>query len=422
MKENTLSQVIEQICEERGISKKSVVGVIEQALAAAFKKDFGSKKENIKVVFELEQGKTQVFRIFEIVDEVEDKDDQTTLLDLKELKAKVFKFQPSSKEDEERIIKVKLKNLKRSDKVAIDVTPEKSYGRIAAQTAKQVVIQKIREIERDTLFNEYKKKEGQVINALVQKVEGENVVCDLGKCAGILPPAEQIRDEKYISGARLKVLVLEVNRTPKGPRIWVSRSHPELLRKLFELEVPEVYSGQVEIKAITREAGSRSKIAVVSKDEGVDPIGACVGQRGARIQTIVNELSGEKIDIIIYSDDPKRFVASALAPAKVAETKLNEKERIATCFVLENSLSLAIGKRGQNVRLAAKLTGWKIDIKKVEVKKEKSKKGVDKKEKQPKDTKKGKTKKREKKSNDSSRSKEKDKKEKRLKKEKKRKK
>jgi N utilization substance protein A len=239
---------------------------------------------------------------------------------------------------------------------------KEDYGRIAAQTAKQVIIQRIREAERETIFDEYKEKEGQIISGVIQRYDRGNVYVDLGKTIGILFPEEQVGSERYPIGDRLKFYVLAVEKTFKGPGIVLSRSHPKLISKLFELEVPEIAQKTVEIKALVREPGSRSKIAVASLEEGVDPVGSCVGQKGTRVAAVINELGGEKIDIIEWSEDSARFMANALSPAKVKEMEINEKKREAKVYVPEDQLSLAIGKGGQNVRLAAKLTGWKIDV------------------------------------------------------------
>ena len=257
-----------------------------------------------------------------------------------------------------------MKNIRLGDEIWTEITPEDgtNFGRIAAQTAKQVIIQKLREAERNILFSEYKSKERTLQNGMVQRVEGDTVLIDLGKSTGVLFPSEQIRGEQYQPNQRLKILILHVESTSKGPKITLSRSHPDMVRKLFELEVPEIYNGTVEIKAIAREAGSRSKISVYSTQDGVDPIGACVGQRGTRVQTIMNELGGEKIDVIEWSEDPVKLIANALSPAKILNVQLDMEEKSATVGVLEDQLSLAIGKAGQNVRLAARLTGWKIDI------------------------------------------------------------
>ncbi len=248
------------------------------------------------------------------------------------------------------------------DEIIIELPLPGDFGRMAAQTAKQVIIQKIREAERETIYQEFKGKEGEVIVGTIQRQEGYLVLVDFGRVTAILPPEEQIERDKYRPGSRLKFYVVSVATTAKGPEIVVSRSHPEIVRKLFATEVPEVGSGAIEIRAIAREAGYRSKIAVESKDDNIDPIGSCVGQRGIRAQTIISELGGEKIDIIEYNEDPARFIANALSPAKILNVEISEAGRLARVKVKEDQLSLAIGKNGQNVRLASKLTGWKIDI------------------------------------------------------------
>lgn len=253
------------------------------------------------------------------------------------------------------------KDIKPGEELEFPLETHTDFGRIAAQTAKQVVLQKIKEIEKETVFTEFQAKEGQVLSGTVQRLEGRNIFLNIGKTLGILAREEQVPGEFYRVGQRLKALLLKAENTPRGPMIFLSRSHPKLVCKLFELEVPEIASGQVQIKAIAREAGSRSKIAVSSNDDRVDPIGAAVGQRGTRVMTVINELGGEKIDIILWSDDSQQMIANALSPAKVIEIKLGEKNS-AIAVVPEDQLSLAIGKDGQNVRLAAKLTGWKIDI------------------------------------------------------------
>ena len=244
----------------------------------------------------------------------------------------------------------------------MEVTPRK-FGRIAAQTAKQVVVQRIREAERGIIFDEFYNKEGEIVTGIIQRTEKRNVIIDLGKAEAILPPAEQAQNEKYNFNERIKTYIIEVKKTTKGPQIIVSRTHPGLVKRLFEMEVPEIHDGIVEIKSIAREAGSRTKLAVYSRDDNVDPVGACVGQRGIRVQAVVDELRGEKIDIIRWSSNPEEYISSSLSPAKVIRVSINEEEKSAKVTVPDNQLSLAIGKEGQNARLAAKLTGWKIDIK-----------------------------------------------------------
>ncbi len=339
-----LEQALEQIAEEKGITREEIISMIEASLAAAFRKDYGEKDQNIVVEFDPSNLSTKVFDVKTVVAEglVEDTQREIDLETAKEKK----------------------KSVKVGDEIKTEITPKTgtNYGRIAAQTAKQVIIQKLREAERNVQFSDFKAKERTLQNGVVQRVEGDTVLVDLGKATGVLFPSEQIRGEKYSIGQRLKVLILHVEPATKGPKITLSRSHPDMVRKLFELEVPEIYNGSVEIKAVAREAGSRSKVAVMSSQDGVDPIGSCVGQRGSRVQTVMAELSGEKIDIIEYSDDPVKFIAHALSPAKILNVMLDEASKEAKVGVLEDQLSLAIGKAGQNVRLAARLTGWKIDI------------------------------------------------------------
>lgn len=335
-------QALNQIAEEKDIDKKEILNMIEVSLAAAFRKDYGQKDQNIVVEFLPETLGTKVFDVKKVVEEVEDPGKEVSLADGKKLK----------------------KSAKIGDVIKTEITPKTGakFGRIAAQTAKQVIVQKIREAERGVLFTEFKSKERQLISGVVQRIEGETVLIDMGKATGVLFPSEQIKDEKYTMGSRIKVLILHVEPTAKGPKITLSRSHPDVVRRLFELEVPEIHNGVVEIKGVAREAGSRSKIAVWSSQEGVDPIGACVGQRGSRVQVIMTELNGEKIDIISWSEDTVKFIANALSPAKIVNVELHQEEKEAKVGVLSDQLSLAIGKAGQNVRLAARLTGWKIDI------------------------------------------------------------
>jgi N utilization substance protein A len=251
--------------------------------------------------------------------------------------------------------------IKPGEELEIVLEPKADYGRIAAQTAKQVIMQKIREAERTSIFEEYKSKEGEIISGIVQRIEGRNVFLDIGKTLGILSREEQVPGEFYRPGQRLKIFILKIEETSKGPIVFLSRAYPKLVSKLFELEVPEISAGQVEIKSIAREPGSRSKISVASTVEGIDPIGASVGQKGTRVQAVINELGGEKIDIIEYSEEPEKYIANSLSPAKVLEVKIMPKNK-ALAVVPDDQLSLAIGKAGQNVRLAAKLTGWKIDV------------------------------------------------------------
>lgn len=333
---------LNQIAEEKDLDKAEILKMIEVSLAAAFRKDYGKKDQNIVVEFIPDTLGTKVFDVKKVVELVEDPVKEMTVADAKTHK----------------------KGAKVGDEIKMDITPKTGakFGRIAAQTAKQVIVQKIREAERGVLFTDFKAKERQLVSGMIQRVEGDTVLVDLGKATGVLFPSEQIKGEKYSIGSRIKVLILHVEPTAKGPKITLSRSHPDVVRRLFEIEVPEIFNGIVEIKAIAREAGSRTKIAVWSSQDGVDPIGACVGQRGTRVQVIMSELNGEKIDIIAWAEDSVKFIANALSPAKILNVTLNEETKEAKVGVLEDQLSLAIGKAGQNVRLAARLSGWKIDI------------------------------------------------------------
>ncbi len=330
---------LNQIEKEKGIDKEVIFEAIETSLVSACKKNFGTS-QNIKVVINRETGDVACYAQKEVVEEVEDKMLQISLEDAKNINP-YFVI---------------------GDVIDIEVTP-KNFGRISAQTAKQVVVQKFREAEREILYNQYITKEKDIMTGIVQRRERKNVIVQLGKIDAILTPNEQIPLEEYNFMDRIKVYVLEVKQSTKGPQIYVSRTHPELVKRLFEQEVPEVYDGTVEIKSIAREAGSRTKIAVYAKDKNVDALGACVGQNGYRVNVIVNELHGEKIDVISWSEDPKEFIAAALSPSKVLAVSINEQDQSAKIVVPDHQLSLAIGKEGQNARLSAKLTGWRIDIK-----------------------------------------------------------
>ena len=327
------------VAKEKGIDKEVVFEAIEASLVSACKKNFGTS-QNIKVVIDRESGNVACYAQKTVASPVEDPQLEISL----------------------EMARVLNPNYVVGDVVDLEVTP-KDFGRISAQTAKQVVVQKFREAEREILFNQYITKEREVVTAIVQRKERRNIIVQMGKIDAILSANEQIPGEQYNFMDRIKVYVLEVKQTTKGPQIFVSRTHPELVKRLFEQEVPEVHDGTVEIKSIAREAGSRTKIAVYSKNENVDALGACVGQNGYRVNVIVSELGGEKIDVINWSEDPKEFIAAALSPSKVLEVALNEAEQSAKIVVPDHQLSLAIGKEGQNARLSAKLTGWRIDIK-----------------------------------------------------------
>lgn len=324
---------------EKGLQVGVLLEAIEAALVSAYKKNFGSA-QNVRIEIHPETGEIKVLAQKKIVEKVNDPRVEISLEEARKLNA----------------------NYEVGDIVEKEVTP-KEFGRIAAQTAKQVVIQRIREAERNLIYEEFVARENDIATGIVRRQEGRNWIIDLGRAEAIMTPTEQIPSEVYTQGERIKVYILEVKKTTKGPQIFVSRTHPGLLKRLFELEVPEIHDGIVEIKGVAREAGTRSKIAVYSRDEKVDPVGACVGPKGIRVQAVVNELRGEKIDIIKWSDDPAVFVANSLSPARVLDVEIDYENKIGRVIVPDNQLSLAIGKEGQNARLAAKLTGWKIDIK-----------------------------------------------------------
>jgi len=330
---------LEQLEKEKGIRKDIIIEAIEAALISAYKKNFGSAM-NVKVNIDRATGDVKVFGLRKVT-EVSDPD----TMDI-------------SVEEAQQINPA----LNIGDIAEMEVTP-KSFGRIAAQTAKQVVVQKLREAERGIIYDEFYNKESDIVTGIIQRIEKRNVIVDLGKTEAVLATSEQTPGEEYKFNERLKTYIIEVKKTTKGPQIMISRTHPGLVKRLFELEVPEIHDGTVEIKSISREPGSRTKIAVYSKDENVDPVGACVGQRGTRVQAIVDELRGEKIDIIKWSNDIKDYISSSLSPAKVIRVDVIEDQKSAKVVVPDYQLSLAIGKEGQNARLAAKLTGWKIDIK-----------------------------------------------------------
>jgi transcription termination/antitermination protein NusA len=364
-----LQVAIQQICSEKNLPFEAVLETIETALAAAYRKDFGQKNQNIKVKFDVVTKAMEVDDIKTVVEDIdlEELEKQKEELDAKRLageeidESKIKRFNPKTE-----IMISEAKKLKKGatlgEEIRTRLEVPSEFGRMAAQTAKQVIIQKLREAERDNIFSEFKEKEGELTTAVIQRREGRSIYLDIGHTLAVMPYEEQTPNEKYLSGQRIKVIILSVNVTPKGPEIIVSRANANLLKELFKAEVPEINSGVVEVKAVAREAGSRSKIAVYSNQESIDPIGSCVGQRGTRVQTIINELSGEKIDIIEWNDDPEKFIINALSPAKVLSIKINKSENTAVVKVNEDQLSLAIGRSGQNVRLAAKLANCKIDI------------------------------------------------------------
>ena len=368
----SFTSAISQIAEEKGISFEKVLESIETAIAAAYKKDYGKKGQLIKAKLDSQSGEIKFWQVKLVVDQSMIYSEKE-LEELKEKKAELteeaqkVRFNPEKHILIEEAKKFNPK-IEVGQELEIALEAQKDYGRIAAQTAKQVILQKIREAEREAIFQEYKSKEGEIISGIVQRIEGKNVFFDIGKTLGILPKEEQVPGEFYRPSQRLKVYLLKVEESSKGPVIFLSRAYPKLISRLFELEVPEISSGSVQIKAIAREAGSRTKIAVASLVEGIDPIGSMVGQRGTRVTAVINELGGEKIDIIEWSEDPEKYIENSLSPAKVLEVKILPKNK-ALCLVPEDQLSLAIGRDGQNVRLAAKLTGWKIDVRSPETEK-----------------------------------------------------
>jgi len=362
-----LQAALQQLETEKGVSEDKIIKTIEDALSAAYKKDFGKKSQIVHAKFNPESGAMSFAQAKYVVDESmlkteEDLDDENEEEEIKEGEVKKIRFNPEHHIMLEEARKIK-KNAKAGDEITFPLETKENFGMVAAQTAKQVIIQRIREAEKESIYGEFKKRQGEIISGIVQRMEGGNVFVDLGRATAILPREEQIRGERYRTGERTRALLFLVEETHRGINLFLSRSHPKFIAKLFEIEIPEISNGAVEIKNIAREAGSRSKIAVVSKQEGIDPVGSCVGQKGVRISTIISELGGEKIDIIEWSDNPEELIGNALSPAKIIGVKVNEKTREAEVTVDEDQLSLAIGKMGQNVRLAAKITGWKIDIK-----------------------------------------------------------
>jgi len=353
-----LKLALEQLESERRISRDLLVDAIEQSLAAAYKKEYGKKGQIVRAHIDLDGGSFSFEQIKTVVDD------------------SVVRFEEESESDdderehfnEEKHLLLEDAHIMKSDakvgdELVFNLEPKDDFGRIAAQTAKQVIMQRIREAERTSIMDEFGSKEGDIVSGYIQKVDRGTVFIDFNRATGVLPPNEQIPGERYVRGARIRAYLFHVEESPRGVNLRLSRTHPKFLEKLFAFESPEVASGVVEIKAIAREPGARSKIAVWTDDNNIDPVGSCVGQKGVRVSTVMNELGGEKIDIIEWSPDAEEFVRKSLSPAKVLDLELNDEEHKATIEVTPDQLSLAIGKGGQNVRLAAKLTGWKIDIK-----------------------------------------------------------
>ena len=331
---------LEDLEKEKGIKKEYLLESIETALVTAYKRNFDSL-ENVKVEMDKKTGATHVYSVKEVVKEVENPDTQITVKDAQ-------KINP---------------DLNEGDNLETEIVP-RNFGRIAAQTAKQVIIQKLRELEREIIFTEYNDRKGEIVSGLVQKADRNIVVMDLGKLEGVMPSKEQIPTEHYKVNDKIKAYVVDVEKGAKGaPQVIVSRSHPDFVRKLLEFEIPEIYEGVIEIKSVSRDPGKRCKVAVYSTNQDIDPVGSCVGQKGVRIQNVINELNGEKIDVIEWNEDPSIYIASALLPAQILAVDIKEEEKFAQVIVPDDQLSLAIGKAGQNARLAARLTNWKIDIK-----------------------------------------------------------
>lgn len=331
---------LDELEKEKGIKKEYLLESIETALVTAYKRNFDAL-ENVKVVMDKQTGATHIFAIKEVMEKAKDDALEISLEEAKKIN----------------------KDLELGDNVEVEIIP-KDFGRIAAQTAKQVIVQKLREAERDILYTEFNDRKGEIVSGIVQKADKNIVVLDLGRLEGIMLPKEQIPTEHYKVNDKIKGYVLDVERGEKGaPQVIVSRSHPDFVRKLLEFEIPEIYEGLIEIKNVSRDPGFRSKVAVYSQNPDIDPVGSCVGQRGIRIQNIINELNGEKIDVIEWNNDPSIFISTSLLPAKILAVDIKEEEKFAQVIVPDDQLSLAIGKSGQNVRLAVKLTGWKIDIK-----------------------------------------------------------
>ncbi len=334
-----LNRVIEQVSKEKGIDRQIIVEALEQAMLSAAKKTFGHEK-NIEAKFNSDVGEVELFEIKTVVDVIEDPENQVTLSDARK------HLDPDAEIGDELLAKL----------------PAEKFGRIAAQAAKQNIIQRVRDAERDIIFNEFKGRKGELVSGIVQRFEKKNLIVNLGRTDAILLEKEQIPRERYRQGDRIRAYIYDVELSSKGPQIVLSRTHPGLLIKLFEQEVPEIYEGIVEVKGAAREPGGRAKIAVTSNDRDVDPVGACVGMRGTRVQAVVQELRGEKIDIVPWTNDPAEYVCRALAPAKVSKIIMDEDEHAMEVIVPDDQLSLAIGKKGQNVRLASRLTGWKLDV------------------------------------------------------------
>ncbi len=366
---NPIASAIKEICDKRGLPQEDVIEAVESMLASAYRKDFAESNQNIKVEFDIKNGEWNIYDVKTVVEDpteeelnplqAEQEAEPQELVEGEEQKPRfnpktdigITAARASLKEDAEI-----------GEEIRVKLHASAEFGRMAAQTAKQVLIQKILESERSNLFQSFKDKEGTIILGTVQRKEEHRVLVDMGKVTAILPNMEQNPRERYYQGDRIKVYVVSVEKTSKGPEIILSRTHPGMVRSVFESEIPEISNGAIEVKGISREAGQRSKVAVHSHQETIDPIGSCIGQRGSRIQTIISELGGEKVDVILYDEDPSAYISNALSPAKVSSIALDEASNVAHVLVKDDQLSLAIGKGGQNVRLASQLTGWNIEV------------------------------------------------------------
>ena len=368
-----MGSALTELETERGIPRAKVIEAIEQALAAAYKKDYGKKGQIVRTVFDTDSGKAEFVQVKIVVEEskvrMPDDTDEEALAKEKAMNAGLSEDEQISlrrMSPEHDILITDARRIKRDaepgDEVIFPLETHDDFGRIAAQTAKQVIIQRIREAEKVSIIGEYGTKQGEIVQGTVQRMERGNIFVDLGKTTGLLAYEDQIPGERYKQGERIHAYLYKVEETPRGIDVRLSRAHPKMLEKLFAQEVPEVAAGTVQIKSVAREAGSRSKVAVFSGDDNIDPIGSCVGQRGVRVSTVMGELGGEKIDLIVWSENAKKFIEDALSPAEVQSVVLNEETHQATVTVAPDQQSLAIGRGGQNVRLAAKLTGWKLDI------------------------------------------------------------
>ncbi len=361
----SFTSAISQIATEKEIPQEKVVEVVEQAIATAYKKEYREKGEVVKAKIDSKTGGAKFWLVKTVVDDstavfADESEENVSTEEDEEIEEGKVRYNPKRHIKIEDAKKIR-KDAKVGEEIETELETKQDFGRIAAQTAKQVILQKIKETERELIFNEYKDKENEVISGIVQRVEGKNVLVDIGKVLGVIHKEEQIPGEVYRPGQRHKAYVLSVEDSSRGPNIVLSRAFPKFVSKLFELEVPEIAAGTVEIKSIAREAGSRTKVAVYSEEEGIDPVGTAVGQRGTRVGAVISELNGEKIDIIDYLEKSEDFIRNALSPAKISDVEITGGRAIVT--VPEDQLSLAIGKEGQNVRLAAKLTGWRIDVK-----------------------------------------------------------